>query len=228
MWIDEGEAIPEQDTKFGQVTLGSFKSGALLKVSNELLNDSMFDIESYVAEQFGVAMGHTEERAFINGNGDDQPTGILHQYNGAQLGHTTRSADKITFDDVFRLYYSLKAPYRKNAVFLCNESLLMQLMMLKDGNGTYIWRPGLDEAKPDTLFGKPIYTSVYMPELGESGNKVMAFGDFSKYWIADRSGRTFKRLNELYARTDQVGFLTTQRVDGKLILPEAMKVMQLG
>ena len=97
-------------------------------------------------------------------------------------------------------------------------------MTIKDNNGNYIWKPGLEIGKPDTLLNRPLKTSAFMPEI-KGGSKVMAFGDYSYYWIADRTNRTFRRLNELYARTDQVGFLTTQRVDGKLILPEAIKVL---
>ena len=226
-WIDEGEEIPETDTKFSQATLGAYKMGAVVKVSNELLNDSAFDIASYIADRFGKTMGRTEEKAFIVGTGDKQPTGLLNDTIGAQLGATAGAEQKVTFDDIFNLYYSLKAPYRGKAVFLCNEELVHQLMMLKDGNDQYIWKPSLEVAKPDTILGRPVFTSCYMPEV-KKGQKAMAFGDFSYYWVADRASRTFRRLNELYARTDQVGFLTTQRVDGKLILPEAVKYLKMS
>ena len=226
-WIDEGEPIPETDTKFAQTTLSAYKMGALVKVSNELLNDSAFDIAAYIAERFGKTMGLTEEKAFITGSGDKQPTGILNDTVGAQLGVTAASANTVTFDEIFQLYYSLKSPYRAKAAFLCNEELLLQLMMLKDGNDNYIWKPSLDIAKPDTILGRPVYTSGFMPGV-EAGKKVMTFGDYSYYWVADRASRAFKRLNELYAVTDQVGFVTTQRVDGKLILPEAVKVLKMA
>ena len=122
---------------------------------------------------------------------------------------------------------ALKAPYRKKAQFLCNEALVLQLMTIKDNNGNYIWKPGLEIGKPDTLLNRPLKTSAFMPEI-KGGNKVLAFGDYSYYWVADRQNRTFRRLNELYARTDQVGFLTTQRVDGKLILPESVQLLQMA
>lgn len=226
-WIDEGEEIPETTTKFAQATLNAYKMGTLIRVSNELLNDSAFDIASYIADRFGKTMGRTEEKAFIVGTGDKQPTGLLNDTVGAQLGATSASETSITFDEIFKLYYSLKSPYRSKSVFLCNEELLLQLMMLKDGQSNYIWRPGLDIGKPDTILGRPIYTSGYMPRVA-AGQKVMLFGDMSYYWIADRASRTFRRLNELYAITDQVGFMTTQRVDGKLILPEAIKYVKLA
>ena len=225
-WIDEGEAIPETDTKFAQTTLSAYKLGTMIKVSNELLNDSAFNIAGYIADRFGVTMGNAEEKAFISGTGEKQPTGILHDTNGAELGLTAASETSVTFDEIFQLYYSLKAPYRSRAAFLCNEAILLQLMTLKDNNENYIWKPSLDIATPDTILGRPIYTSSFMP-VPAKGEKAICFGDYSYYWVADRSNRTFRRLNELYAVTDQVGFLTTQRVDGKLILPEAVKVLKM-
>ena len=226
-WIDEGEAIPETNTHFKQVILGAYKQGAMIKASNELLNDSAFDIAAYIADRFGKVMGRSEEKAFIVGTGDKQPTGLLNDTVGAEVGATAASQTAVTFDDIFKLYYSLKAPYRAKATFLCNEELLLQLMTLKDGQGNYIWKPALDVGKPDTILGRPIITSGYMPGIAR-GQKVLAFGDMTYYWIADRSSRTFRRLNERYAEFDQVGFMTTQRVDGKLILPEAVKVLVMG
>ena len=226
-WIDEGEEIPETDTRFGQTTLSAYKLGTMIKISNELLHDSAFDLASYIATRFGVAMGNAEERAFFTGDGDKKPLGILDETGGAQLGVTSSSQTAVSFDDVFDLYYSLRSPYRRNAVFVCNETLLLQLMKLKDNNGNYIWKPSLDIAKPDTILGRPIRTSSFMPGVAK-GERVLLFGNMKNYWVADRQNRTFRRLNELYARTDQVGFMTTQRVDGRLILPEAVKVLKMA
>jgi len=226
-WIDEGEEIPETDTRFGQTTLSAYKLGTMIKISNELLHDSAFDLASYIAARFGVAMGNAEERAFFTGDGDKKPLGILDETGGAELGVTAASQTAITFDEVFDLYYSLKSPYRRNAQFVCNETILLQLMKLKDKNDNYLWKPSLDIAKPDTLLGRPIRTSSFMPGIAK-GERVLLFGDMKNYWVADRQNRTFRRLNELYARTDQVGFLTTQRVDGRLILPESVKVLKMA
>ena len=226
-WIDEGEEIPETNTKFGQTTLSAYKLGTMIKISNELLHDSAFDLASYIAARFGVCMGNAEERAFFTGDGDKKPLGILADVGGAELGVTATAEDLVTFDEVFDLYYSLKSPYRRQAQFVCNETLLLQLMKLKDRNDNYIWKPSLDVAKPDTILGRPIRTSSFMPGIAK-GEKVLLFGDLKNYWVADRQNRTFRRLNELYARTDQVGFLTTQRVDGRLILPESVKVLKMA
>ena len=224
-WIDEEGLYPESDDSFGQLSLGAYKLGTMIKISEELLNDSAFDLATYIAQRFGVRMGNAEERAFISGDGVGMPLGLLDDAC-AQVGVTAAAVDKVTFDEIFKLYYSLRAPYRKKAQFLCNESMVLQLMTLKDNNGNYIWKPGLDIGKPDTLLNRPLRTSSFMPGLS-AGNKAMTFGDYSYYWIADRQNRTFRRLNELYARTDQVGFMTTQRVDGKLILPEAVQCLQM-
>jgi HK97 family phage major capsid protein len=226
-WIDEGEEIPETNTKFGQTTLSAYKLGTMIKISNELLHDSAFDLASYIAARFGVAMGNAEERAFFTGDGDKKPLGILAETGGAELGVTAKAEDLVTFDEIFDLYYSLKSPYRRNAQFVCNETLLLQLMKLKDKNDNYIWKPSLDIAKPDTILGRPIRTSSFMPGIA-AGERVLLFGDLKNYWVADRQNRTFRRLNELYARTDQVGFMTTQRVDGRLILPESVKVLKMA
>ena len=103
---------------------------------------------------------------------------------------------------------------------------MMKLMLLKDGEGRYLFNPSLEIGKPDTLLGKPVYTSAFMPELA-AGKKVLLFGDFSYYWIADRGARSLRRLNELFAINEFIGFMTTERVDGKLILPDAMKVLKV-
>ena len=106
-----------------------------------------------------------------------------------------------------------------------NDSTVKAIRKLKDGNGNYLWQPSMTAGTPDTILNCPVYTSTYIPNIA-AGNKTVVFGDYSYYWIADRQGRSFKRLNELYAVAGQVGFVATQRVDGKLILPEAVKYLQ--
>lgn len=224
-WVDEEGTIPESDDSFSQVSIGAYKLATMIKVSEELLNDSVFNLESYIATEFGRRIGNKEEEAFFTGNGTGKPTGILDATGGGQLGKTTSGATSISFDEIMDLFYSLKSPYRKNAAFLMNDSTVKAIRKLKDGNGQYIWQPSMTAGTPDTILNRPVLTSAYMPEIA-SGNKTVVFGDFKYYWIADRQGRSFKRLNELFAVTGQVGFVATQRVDGKLILPEAVKYLQ--
>lgn len=224
-WVDEEGAIPESDDSFAQVSIGAYKLGTLIKVSNELLNDSVFGLEDYISKEFARRIGNKEEDAFFNGNGTGKPTGIFNATNGAEIGVTTASPTAITADEIIDLFYSLGAPYRKNAVWVLNDATVKAIRKLKDGNGNYLWQPALTATTPDTLLGRPVYTSAYVPTIA-AGAKTIAFGDFSYYWIADRQGRNFKKLSELYAATDQTGFVATQRVDGKLILPEAIKVLK--
>ena len=223
-WVDEEGTINDSDDAFTQVSIGAYKLGTLIKVSNELLNDSVFNLEAYISKEFGRRIGTKEEDAFFNGNGVGKPVGIFNATGGAQTGITTASATEIKADEIIDLFYSLKASYRKKAVWIVNDSTIKAIRKLKDANGNYLWQPALTSGTPDTLLGRPVYTSSYVPTIA-AGAKTIAFGDFSYYWIADRQGRNFKKLSELYAATDQTGFVATQRVDGKLILPEAIKVL---
>ena len=224
-WIDEGGQFPESDDSFGQTSIGAHKLATMIKVSDELLNDSVFNIEQYISKEFGRRIGTKEEEAFFIGDGTGKPIGIFNKTGGAETGVTAASTG-ITFDDVMDLYYSLRAPYRNKATWILNDSTVKAIRKLKDGNGNYIWQPSVREGEPDRILNRPYRTSIYVPELA-AGNRVMAFGDYSYYWIADRQGRSFKRLNELFATTGQVGFLASERVDGKLILSEAVKTLDI-
>ena len=225
-WVDEEGTIPDSDDAFNQVSIGAYKLGTLIKVSNELLNDSVFNLESYISKEFARRIGSKEEDAFFNGNGTGKPVGIFNATGGAEVGVTAASATAITADEIIDLFYSLKAPYRKNAVWILNDATIKAIRKLKDNNGNYLWQPSLTAGTPDTILGRPVYTSSYVPTIA-AGAKTIAFGDFSYYWIADRAGRNFKKLTELYAANDQTGFVATQRVHGKLILPEAIKVLKM-
>ena len=224
-WIDEEGAYPESDDSFGQVSIGAYKLGTMIKVSEELLNDSVFDLPSYISREFARRIGAKEEEAFFTGDGKGKPLGVLAATGGAETGVTAASATAVTADELMDLYYSLKSPYRKKSVWVLNDSTIKAIRKLKDNNGQYLWQPSLTAGAPDTILGRPVRTSAYMPAIA-AGAKTIAFGDFSYYWIADRQGRSFKRLNELFAATGQVGFLASQRVDGKMILAEAVKVLE--
>lgn len=225
-WMEEEDAYTESDEAFSQVNLDAHKVGTLIKVSEELLQDSAFDLESYIRSEFSRRIGDKEEDAFLNGNGTHKPTGILNATGGAQVGVTTASATAITADEIIDLFYSLKAPYRKNAVWILNDATVKAIRKLKNGTGDYLWQPAIKDGEVPTILGRPYFTSQYAPTI-EAAAKVIAFGDFSYYWIGDRQGISFKRLNELYAGNGQVGFLASKRLDGKLVLPEAIKVLQM-
>ena len=224
-WVDEEGAIPESDDSFGQVPIGAYKLATMITVSEELLNDSVFNLESYIAKEFARRIGNKEEEAFLVGDGTGKPHGVLAATGGGQVGLTTAAATAITLDEILDLFHSLKSSYRGKAVFVMNDSTIKAIRKLKDSTGQYLWQPSIKEGTPDTILNRPLYTSAYVPPIA-AGAKSIVFGDLGYYWVADRQGRVFKRLSELFAATGQVGFIATQRVDGKLILPEAVKVLQ--
>ncbi len=224
-WMEEEDAFQQSDETFGQVNLDAHKVGTLIKVSEELLNDSAFDLEAYMRSEFARRIGDKEEDAFLNGNGTHKPTGLLHETAGAQVGVTAASSTALTADELIDLFHSLKSPYRKKAVWIMNDSTMKQIRKLKDGNGVYLWQPGIRDGEVNTILGKPYSTTAFMPEIA-AGAKTLLFGDLSYYWIADRQGIVFKRLNELFAGNGQVGFLAYKRLDGKTVLPEAIKVLK--
>ena len=225
-WTDEEAPFHESDEAFTQITLGAHKLTSLIKVSDELLNDSVFDIPGYMANEFARRIGDAEETAFFTGNGSHKPIGLLNATDGAETGVTAASASVITMDEVIDLYHSLREPYRKNAVFIMNDATLKVLRKLKVGTSEYLWQPSVVGGTPDKLLNCPVYTSTDMPTIAAAA-KTILFGDLSYYWIAEREGFVFQRLNELYATTGQVGFLCSERIDARLVLPEAVKVLAM-
>lgn len=221
-WMEENGLYPDSQDTFGQQSIGAYKLGTAIRVSEELLNDSVFDLESYIAGEFARRIGTKEEEAFLTGDGKNKPTGV---FPSAEVGVTVTTAS-ITFDDVIDLYHSLRIPYRRKAVWLLNDATIKALRKVKDNNGNYIWQPSVTAGTPDTILNRPCYCTSFAPELA-AGNRPMLFGDFSYYWIADRESRSFKRLNELYAANGQIGFLASQRVDGMLMLKEAVKALEM-
>lgn len=225
-WIEEGGTLTFGDATFDQIILDAHKLHVAIKVTEELLYDNAFNLENYILTQFGKALSNAEEDAFINGTGVGQPLGILAETGGAQVGVTTASSTKVTADEIINLVYSLKRPYRKNAVFLANDVCVAELRKLKDNNGQYLWQPSLQAGEPDRVLGYKVYTSPYFP-VPTAGGTAVAFGDFSYYNIGDRGTRSFAELKELFAGNGMIGFVAKERVDGKLVLPEAVKLLQM-
>ena len=224
-WTLENGAYTESNPTFGQKQIDAYKLTDLIRVSQELLQDSSFDLESYIADEFARAFGIAEEQAFCVGTGTNQPTGIFTA-NGGTVGVTAAATTAITADELISLVYALKSPYRRNAKFLMNDATVAAIRKLKDLNGAYMWQPSVQAGQPDRLLGYEIYTSPYVPTLA-AGALAVAFGDFQNYWIADRAGRTVQRLNELYATNGQVGYVATERVDGKVILAEGIQLLKM-
>ena len=223
LWIEEGGALTFGDAAFDQKFLDAHKLHVAIKVTEELLYDNAFQLENWIIEEFGKALANAEEDAFLNGDGNGKPNGL---FKDAQTGVTIDSVD-ITADDVIDLVYSLKRPYRKNASFITNDGTLGVIRKLKDDNGNYLWQPSLQAGQPDTLLGYSIHTSQFAPVLA-AGNVAMAFGDYNYYNIGDRGRRAFQELKELFAGNGMVGFVMKERVDGLLILPEAVQLLKVS
>ena len=218
-WIEEGEALSFGDATFEQKILDAHKLHVAIKITEELLYDNAFGLENYIITEFGKALANAEEDAFLNGDGVGKPTGIFDKTKGGESIGTLTAALKS--DDILDLIYKLKRPYRKNASFIMNDATLTQIRKLKDNNGQYLWQPSYQANEPDKILGYNIRTSAFAP------TDAIAFGDYKYYNIGDRGSRSFKQLNELFAGNGMIGYVAKERVDGLLILPEAVKILGL-
>ena len=220
VWVPEGGASPIADGMgdFGDIALDSHKLAVFLKLEEDFVKDATFNIEDYLVSRLAKNFGRAEDNGFINGTGADMPTGILAESGGAEVGVTT---DSITYEDVVKLFFSVKPEYRKNGVWLMNDETALALRTLKDDGGNYIWNHA-----NDTILGKKVCISEFMPSA-ESGSKPIAFGDFSYYWIVNRRPVSIRTLVEQFAMVDCIGYLAYEFLDGKLVRPEAIKVMQM-
>jgi len=223
-WMDENAEYGTSDETFAQIKLSAYKLGTMVKVSEELLKDSAFPLDSYLANEFARRFGAAEEAAFAVGDGSSKPTGLMVD---ATEGKVAASNSAITSDEVIDLYHSLRPAYRGRGTFIMKDSTAKVLRQLKNGTtGDYLWQPGLQAGEPDRLLGRPVTVCDGLDAIGIA-KKVIAFGDISYYWIAERGGRFVQRLTERYADYGQVGFRAYERIDGKLVLPEAVKYLQM-
>lgn len=218
-WIEEGGALTFGDATFSQILLDAHKLHVAIKVTEELLYDNAFNLEGYILDQFGKALANAEEDAFLNGDGTGKPLGLFAATGGGTVAGTLTAA--IKSDDMLDLVYALKRPYRKTASFIMNDKTLASLRKLKDNNGAYIWQPSYQAGEPDRVLGYAVHTSAYAPE------DAVAFGDYKYYNIGDRGTRSFSELRELFAGNGMIGYVAKERVDGKLILPEAVQILKL-
>ena len=232
-WVAEGEEINFSNETFGSVSLSAYKLAVAIKVSNELLADSFYPIEQHLTREFALAFGRAEEDAFLNGTtalGETakKPTGLLPTLATSPSTTIQTQSSEVSADDLVNLEFSLKRPYRKNAVWLMSDSLLSQIRRMKDSTERFIWQPSFMDSEPSKLLGYPVYTSAYMPAM-TSGNVIALFGDFKDYFlIGERGQRVFKPLRELYAMSDQTAFLMLERVDVALTDLSAVKALKLA
>ena len=221
LFVEEGGVIPVYDglDDFHVNTVDSHKLAVFVKLDADFVHDAAFSIEDYLTNRLGKNFGRAEDKAIISGNGEKEPIGILHDTKGAKVGKTT---SELTYDDVVDLFFSVKPEYRKHGTWIMNDETALALRKLKDADGNYIWNHN-----NDTILGKPVQISEFMPSVG-AGAKPIAFGDFSYYWFIRRSPIAIRTLTEKFAYHNQIGYLRFEFLDGKLIRPEAVKVLQIG
>jgi HK97 family phage major capsid protein len=223
-WIGENASYTESDEAFGNVSLKAYKAGTMIRVSEELLADSAFDLDAYMRREFGTRIGILEETAYVVGDGTGKPTGIVGQ---ATAGVTAASTTALTYDELVDLMFSVPVQYRGRASFLVSDTFVRTILKLKDNDGRPLWGPGLNAGQPDTIMGRPVYPHPDMAAPAAAAVPAL-FGDFSYYWIRDVNGVAFQRLNELYAANGQVGFRAYHRTDGKLTNTAAVKKLTMA
>lgn len=222
-WIGDGTIdITEGVDDFTQHDILAHRLTALIRLGNVFASDLAFDLEDYLTTIFAKKFSKAEDAAFIGGDGCDQPIGILAYEGGAEIGVTAATGNSISFDELTRLYFSVKPEYRSDAVWLMNDETALMLRSMRDDAGNYLWR-----GSPETLMGRPVVISNAMPSMAP-GSKPVAFGDFSWYWIVVRFPLTVRALGELCAMYDQRMYIAYEFLDGKLIRPEAVKVLQMA
>ena len=223
-WIAENGSYTDSDEAFGNVSLKAYKAGTMIRVSEELLADSAFDLDAYMRREFSTRIGVLEETAYVVGDGTGKPTGIVGQ---AGAGVTAAGTTAVTYDELIDLMFSVPVQYRGRASFLVSDTFVKTILKLKDNDGRPVWGAGLNAGMPDTIMGRPVYPHPDMAAVA-TGAVPALFGDFSYYWIRDVNGVAFQRLNELYAANGQVGFRAYHRTDGKLTNTSAVKKLTMA
>ena len=220
-WIGDFGKIPEVEYSADSLAIESHKLATITTIKNDILKDERFNYREHLVSEFSRLFGQAEENAFVNGDGDNKPIGILDDTNGAEVGEEVL-ADDISFENVSNLFFSLDKDYRKNAIWLMNGGTHKYLYFLKDSKGAYLWRES-----PDLLMGKPVLISNHMPS-SIKGLKPIAFGNFKYYWVIQRQALSVKTLIEKYLLNDETAFIGFERIDGRLIRPEAIKTIKMA
>lgn len=210
------EEIKNVINKFIKKSVKCHTLSVLSRIDSDTIEDKEFDMEDYLIKHFAKSFGIAEENAFINGTGNKMPTGILNDTDGAEVGITT---NELTFEDVIALYFSLKSEYRTKGSWIMNDEIAKTLYTLKDADGNYLWNHNTN-----TIMGRPVFITNAMPSTG----KVIAFGDFSYYWVITRMPISARSIQELFIANHQIGYLAQEYLDGKLIRNDAIKVLQLN
>ncbi len=232
-WTTEIASPSEDSTMaFGRRSLQPEQLSKLIKISMKLLRTSALPIENLVADRLAYKFAVAQENAFLNGSGDGQPLGVFTAnadgINTDRDVSTGNSATAVTADGLTEAKYALKAQYRGSARWIFHRDGVKKISKLKDGEGQYLWRPGITVGEPDILMGLPVDESEFVPTTWTTGLYVGALCNWSNYWIAELQGVEMQRLIELYAGTSQIGFIGRMYADGAPVLAESFVRVKLG
>ena len=205
----------------GVHTFKAYKmSSTPVMVSYELLQDSAFDLAAEIGSWVGIRIGRCEAVYYTTGTGTSQPGGIVV---GATSGLTSASATAIASDEIIELYHAVDPAYRGNpgSGWMMHDSILSYIRRLKDGDGNYLWAPGLQFMVPDRLLGEPITINQAMDATSSNApvaaKKHLLYGDLSKFKIRDVAEVRLVKLVERYADLDQVAFIAFHRTDSSIL-----------
>ena len=214
--LGENTQVSEQDVTFGVVNIGAFMySSKSILVPLQLLQDTAFDLNSYLAARLTERLGRIQNTHFTVGTGTTQPFGVLPQ---ATLGTTGATGETLSliYDDLVNLQHSVDPAYRDGAQFMFHDTTLLAIKKLKDSQGHPLWQPNVQVGQPDLLLGNSFIINQDMPVMAANAKSIL-YGQLKKYFIRDVMGVSIIRLVERYADYGQVGFLGWARADGNLL-----------
>jgi len=231
-WVSElSTGSADTALAFGKRELRPHPMAQRILVSRTLLRKAA-EPEMIVRDRLAYKGAVVQENAFLNGTGANQPLGVFTASTaGISTGRdvsTGNATTSIKFDGLLEAKYTLKGNYWGGARWIFHRDAMKQIAKLKDGDGQYIWRPNVVAGEPDSVLGIPALMSEYAPSTFTTGLYVGILGDFSNYWIADAMDMQIQRLDELYAATNQVGFITRAETDGMPVLEEAFVRVKLA
>jgi HK97 family phage major capsid protein len=223
-WTAENAGHTASDDTFGTVSLNAFKAGVKTIVSEELAQDALEDFDSYLAAEFGQRLAPLEEAAFAVGDGTGKPLGVAHASSGvAAVVAATGSATAFKLADVRAVWAALPDAYKPNASWVMSPSALASLANLVDTAGALVL-PSLHAAEP-TLYGARVYSSPELPAAAANARSVVV-GDFSLGYAVRRvRGLSVQRQLELHSDSGQLGYRALERVDGRVVLADALRVL---
>jgi HK97 family phage major capsid protein len=223
---------PDTAMSFGKRELHPHPAAKRILVSTFLLNNAVLPVDQIVRDQLAYKFGITQEKAFLTGSGSGQPLGVFTASpNGIDTDRdvaTGNATNAIGADGLINAKYALKGQYQKTARWIFHRDALSGIRKLKDGDGQYLWQPGLVADKPDTILGLQFFMSEYAPNTFTTGKYAGILGDFSFYWIADSMEFSIQVLKELYAESNQIGYIGRMECDGQPVLSEAFVRVKLA